>query len=111
MKITLIKRIGSSNRYNVYVDGKWYGIFLNEILAEYSIKTGQELDENFAKIKEENDEKLSFDMAVGYIEKYVTSEKGIKDYLKKKGFSNAVSLRAIEKLKSYNLIDDHCQKT
>ena len=107
MTITKIKRIANTNRFHIYVDDKWNGIFLDEILAVYSLKTGQELDdEEFAKIKSENDRKVAFDMATSYIEKYVVSEKGIKDYLKKKGFDFKVINATVDKLKDYGLVND-----
>ena len=107
MTITKIKRIANTNRFHVYVDDKWNGIFLDEILAVYGLKTGQELDdEGFAKIKNENDRKVAFDMATSYIEKYVVSEKGIKDYLKKKGFDFKVINSTVDKLKDYGLVND-----
>ena len=107
MTITKIKRIANTNRFHIYVDDKWNGIFLDEILAVYGLKTGQELDdEEFAKIKSENDRKVAFDMATSYIEKYVVSEKGIKDYLKKKGFDFKVINATVDKLKDYGLVND-----
>ena len=54
MIITKIKRIASTNRYHLYADEQWQGIFLDEILAIYKLKTDQEIDEDeFAKIKKE----------------------------------------------------------
>ncbi len=107
MTITKIKRIGTTNRFHLYLDEQWSGVFLDEILAKYALKTGQEIDEKiFKKIKAENDERVSFDMAVTYLEKYVVSEKGLKDYLKKKGFSFETIKKTCEKLKEYDMIDD-----
>ena len=107
MIVTKIKQIGRTNRYHVYVDEQWSGIFMDVTLATYKIKTGGEFDEGeFARIKEENDARVSFDMATSYMEKYVTSEKGIKDYLKKKGFDEKIISKAVEKLKEYGFVDD-----
>ncbi len=107
MIITKIKRIASTNRYHLYADEQWQGIFLDEILAVYKLKTDQEIDEDdFKKIKKENDRKVSFDMAVCYMEKYVVSQKGIKDYLKKKGFDDNTISATIDKLKEYGYVDD-----
>ena len=107
MIITKIKRIAKTNRYHVYADDKWYGIFLDETLAVYKIKTGDDFEENvLEKIKFENDKKLSFDMAVSYMEKYMVTEKGVKDYLRKKSFSEQSIKSTIEKLHSYNMIND-----
>lgn len=107
MTITKIKRIGNTNRFHVYVDEKWSGIFLDEILAFYHFKTDMEIDEDeFKTIKSENDEKVAFDMAVSYLEKYVVSEKGLKGYLKKKSFDGKVIVKTVEKLREYGFIDD-----
>jgi len=107
MEITKIKRIGSTNRFHIYVDEKWFGIFLDETLARYGFKTGQMVDAvEFSRIKKENDEKLAFDMAVGYMERYVVSEKGIKDYLKKKAFDWQTIEQTVEKLREYGFVDD-----
>ncbi len=107
MTITKIKRIGTTSRFHVYADDKWAGVFLDEILVKFDIKTGAEFeDDAFKKIKEENDERVSFDMAVSYLEKYVVSKKGLKDYLKKKGFENATISKTCKKLEEYGMIDD-----
>lgn len=105
--ITKIKQIGRTNRYHVYVDEKWAGIFIDVTLATYKMKTGGQFDEEeFDRIKAENDASVSFDMATSYMEKYVVSEKGIKDYLKKKGFDDKTVAKTVEKLKEYNFVDD-----
>lgn len=107
MTITKIKQIAKTNKYHLYVDDTWAGIFLDVTLAMSKWKTGQEIDEQeFRQVKSENDRKLSFDMAVSYMEKYVVSEKGIKDYLKKKAFDDKTIKQTVEKLKDYGYIDD-----
>ena len=107
MIISKIKRIGATNRFHVYIDEQWAGVFLDEILAKYAFKTDGEIDEEeFKVIKAENDERVSFDMAVGYLERYVVSEKGLKDYLKKKGFDGKTTQKTCEKLQEYGMIDD-----
>lgn len=107
MIITKIKRIASTNRFHVYIDEKWCGVFLDEILARYKISSNQEWEvREFNKIKEENDRKVAFDMAVSYMEKYVVSEKAIRDYLKKKAFSSAVIDETVKKMKEYGFVDD-----
>lgn len=107
MTITKIKRIGNTSRFHVYVDEKWSGVFLDEILALYHFKTDMEIDEEvYKEIKLQNDQKVAFDMAVSYIEKYVVSEKGLKDYLKKKGFDACIISKTAQKLKEYGFVDD-----
>ncbi|MBR1890723.1 MAG: RecX family transcriptional regulator [Clostridia bacterium] len=107
MIITKIKQIARTNRYHIYLDDQWFGIFMDETLAMNKLKTGQEIDKDeIEQIKRENDKKLSFDMAVSYMEKYVVSSKGIKDYLKKKGFDDLTIANTIEKLEEYGYVND-----
>lgn len=107
MIITKIKQIARTNRYHIYLDDQWFGIFMDETLVMNKLKTGQEIDKDeIEQIKRENDKKLSFDMAVSYMEKYVVSSKGIKDYLKKKGFDDLTIANTIEKLEEYGYVND-----
>lgn len=107
MTITEIKKIGNGGKYHVYVDEVYFGIFIDEILAKYQLHTGQEIDkERLYEIKEENDERLSFDMGLGYLEKYMVTEKGLRDYLKKKGMNKSAINHAVEKLQEYGYIND-----
>ena len=55
MRITEIKKSKQGLKYHLYVDGEFFGVFLDEILAKYNIKTGDEVDENFYAVKKEND--------------------------------------------------------
>lgn len=107
MTITEIKKTTNSMRYKLYVDDKFIGFFIDEILAKYHLKTGQEIGEDeFKEIKKENDGKLAFDMALGYLEKYNVSGSGLKNYLKRKMLSQEVIDDACKKLKEYGYIDD-----
>lgn len=107
MKITEIKKSKQPMKYHLYVDDVFYGVFLDEILASYSLKTGQEIGEDrLEEIKKENDEKLAFSTAVGYIERYNVSTKGLKDYLLRKKFSRYAIDSAVNKLKEYNYLND-----
>ena len=99
MTITEIKKTKNAMRYHLYVDDKFFGIFLDEILAKYALKTGQEIEkEDLEEIKKENDGKLAFLMSISYLEKYNVSKKGIVDYLKKKGIDKNAIDGAVIKL-------------
>ena len=107
MTITEIKKTKNAMRYHLYVDDKFFGIFLDEILAKYALKTGQEIEkEDLEEIKKENDGKLAFLMSISYLEKYNVSKKGIVDYLKKKGIDKNAIDGAVIKLENYGYIDD-----
>lgn len=105
--ITDIKRKGKSEVYNVFVDGEFYGLFEGEILYRYKIKIGTDFDANQLKqYKLESDEILCFSMVIGYVSKYLKTEKATKDYLKKYLFSDNAIESAINKLKSYGYLND-----
>lgn len=107
MEITEIKKIGKGKRYYLFVNGNNEGDFESEILAKYQLKTGQDIDGEFLKkIKIENGDLASFDRALGYLEKGMKSEKGIKDYLCGKGYPDECIARAVEKLIEYGYIND-----
>lgn len=107
MEITEIKKIGKGRRYYLFVNGNNEGDFESEILAKYQLKTGQEIDLDFLKkIKIENGDLAAFDRALGYLEKGMKSEKGIRDYLRGKGYPDECVDRAASKLKEYGYIDD-----
>lgn len=107
MEITEIKKIGKGKRYYLFVNGNNEGDFESEILAKYKLKTGQEIERDFLnKIKIENGDLASFDRALGYLEKGMKSEKGIKDYLHGKGYPDECIERAVQKLIEYGYIDD-----
>lgn len=80
---------------------------MDETLAFYKLKTGQEIDEeDFKKIKLENDQKVAFDMAISYLEKYSVTRKGVSDYLKKKNFDAFVVASTLKKLEDYQILND-----
>ena len=107
MIITEIKKSKQLMKYHLYVDDVFFGVFLDEMLAKFNLKTGQEVDEELLyNIKEENDEKLAFLTAVNYLERYNVSTKGLKDYLYRKNFKKNNIESAVEKLKEYGYLDD-----
>lgn len=107
MIVTEIKKIGSGKRYKVFIDNENIGVFQDEILAKYQLKTGQEIDEEFLKdLKNSNSKVSSFDDAVSYLEKFSKTKRGIIDYLKKKGYDKDTIEKTCEKLDEYGFIND-----
>lgn len=105
--ITEIRKIGKGERYYLYLDDEFFGIYEAEILARYSLKTGQSFDEDFfEKLKNENGDYACFNRSLGVLEKSMKSEKMLKDYLYGKGYPKSCIDRAIEKLKEYGYIND-----
>jgi len=107
MQITEIKKIGKGDRYYLIIDETNKFVVEAEVLARYKLKTFDEIDgEKLNKLLLENGEISCFDRALSYLEKNIKTEKGIRDYLKQKGFLDESIDNAVEKLKEYGYIDD-----
>lgn len=106
-EITEIKKIGKGDRYKLYLDEEFVGVYEAEILARHCLKTGEKYDENFFKELEiENGDYACFNRGLSALEKSMKSEKMLKTYLKEKGYPTICINRAIEKLKEYGYVDD-----
>lgn len=106
-EITEIKKVGKGDRYKLYLNGEFVGIFESEILARHCLKTGEKYDEDFFdKLTIENGDYACFNRGLNAIEKSMKSEKMLKTYLKEKGYPLSCINKAIEKLKEYGYVDD-----
>ncbi len=106
-QITEIKKIGKGERYYLYLDDEFYGVFEAEILARYCLKTGQNFEnEFFESLKIENGDYACFNRSLGVLEKSMKSEKMLRDYLREKGYPKSCIDRAMDKLKEYGYIND-----
>lgn len=107
MIITEIKKIGKGERYSIYLDGIFNCSLEAEILVRYKLKLGQEIDHDSLKnIKLENGKISAFSRALTYIEKGLRTQKGVRDYLKEKGFLQESIDDALKKLAEYGYIND-----
>lgn len=105
--ITQLKKIGRGERYYLYLDDEFFGVFETEILARYCLKCGQNLDDEFFEnLKIENGNYACFNRSLGVLEKSMKSEKMLRDYLREKGYPNPCIEKAMEKLKEYGYIND-----
>ena len=95
------------DRVNLYLDGEYYGSISALVAAAKRLEEGKEIDEKeLANIIFESDKRNAFEYALGYISRYVCTEKKIAQKLYDKGYGKVVVEYTIEKLKSYNYIDD-----
>ena len=106
-QITEIKKIGKGDRYYLYLDDEYFGVFEAEILARHCFKTGQSFDDDFfERLKIENGDYACFNRSLGVLEKSMKSEKMLKDYLREKGYPKTCIDKAMDKLKEYGYIND-----
>ena len=106
-QITEIKKIGRGDRYKLYVDEEFLGIFEAEILARHSLKTGQTMESGFFDaLLIENGNYACFNRGLNAIEKSMKTKKMLRDYLREKGYPKPCIDKACEKLAEYGYIDD-----
>lgn len=103
--VTVQKR--NKEKSNVFIDGSYYCALLNVTVVKYKIKAGSCIeDDEFERILCEDGESSAFELALGYVSKYMKSKKQTLEYLMRKGYAYPVAFKAIEKLCSYGYLSD-----
>lgn len=108
MKITDIKQQQKrSERYSVYIDGKFsFGISEGQLL-QHGLHTGQEITETeLETLQQEAEFSKAYERAINYISIRPRSEQEIIDYMKRKAYAAGVAKNVLDKLKELELIDD-----
>ena len=97
----------NKKRSNLFLDGNYYCSLSNMVVLQYRLKVGQEIEEQtLCEIQEENEFSEAFDLALGYISKYVKTKKQLTEYLMRKGYTYPVAFKVVEKLASYGYVND-----
>lgn len=107
-QITDIKEQSKNKkRVSVFLDGEFYcGLDLVTAL-KYRLKKGEFISENeLIKIQFDAELQACFDRALKFISSSLKTEKQVRDKLKSLGYLDEVIDKALEKLKSYDFIDD-----
>ena len=105
--ITEIKKIGRGERYKLFLDEEFVGVYEADILARYCLKCGQSFDnEFFEKIAIEYGDYACFNRGLNAIEKSMKTRKMLRDYLREKGYPKQCIDRACDKLIEYGYIND-----
>ncbi len=100
-------QLKNNKRVSVYLNGSYYcGLNLATVM-QARLKVGMEIDETtLIDIQKNSEAQACFDSALNFISKSVKTERQIKDKLISKGYIEEIVLEVIEKLKSYNFIND-----
>ncbi|HYH74859.1 MAG TPA: RecX family transcriptional regulator [Candidatus Saccharimonadales bacterium] len=108
MKITNIKQqVKRTDRYSVFVDGKYsFSLSENELLNQ-RLASGMELDERQLKeLKEASGNDKAYGNALRYVAMRPRSQWELEAYLKRKGVEEPVAEVIIERLQRVGLLDD-----
>ncbi len=109
--MSVITKLGEgrnkNKRVSVFVDDQFI-CFLNSFtIFKYKLAEGQEIDlESLKNIQMENEQDTAFDLAIGYLSKYVKTKSEVEKYLLGKGFLPELVECVVNKIQSYNYIDD-----
>ena len=108
MKITKLEvQKNDKNRVNLYVDDEFYSGIPAELVYLEHLKTGLEIDEkDLKKIILENEKSKAMSRVTKYIGSSLKTQKQIRDYLRKKEYSEDTIKFVMSKLVEYNYIDD-----
>ena len=100
-------QIKDKRRCNVYVDGRFCCGLTLEATVKNRLKGGQCISpERLAEIQLESEKNTAFDKALTHISATQKTEKQVRTFLEGKGYLPAVIEYAVEKLRSYNFLND-----
>lgn len=94
-------------RCNIYIDGRFCCGLTLEATVKNRLKVGQTVSpERLAEIQLESEKNTAFDKALTHLSATRKTEKQVRDFLAKKGYLPAVADYVIEKLRSYDFLND-----
>ena len=100
-------QIKDKRRCNVYIDGRFCCGLTLEATVKNRLKVGQIVSaEQLAEIQLESEKNTAFDKALTHISATQKTEKQVRDFLSGKGYLSAVIDYVVEKMRSYNFLDD-----
>ena len=100
-------QIKDKARCNIYVDGRFCCGLTLEATIKNRLKVGQIVPpERLSEIQLESEKNTAFDKALTHLSATRKTEKQIREYLSGKGYLPAVVEYAVEKLRSYNFLND-----
>ena len=100
-------QVKDKTRCNGYVDGRFCCGLTLETVIKNRLKVGVVItEERLAEIQLESEKNTAFDKALTHISVTRKTEKQVRTFLQGKGYLPAVVDYAIEKLRSYNFLND-----
>ena len=100
-------QIKDKTRCNSYIDGRFCCGLTLEAVMKNRLKVGQIItEEKLSTIQLESESSTAFDKALTHLSATIKTEKQIRDFLSKKGYLSAVIEQVLEKLRSYNFLND-----
>lgn len=96
------------NRCSIFIDGRFYCGLTLQAAVKYRLKAGMHVDKPFLdEIQLETEKNTALDKALTHISATMKTEKQIKDFLVRKGYTDAVCSYVLERMHYYGFIDDY----
>ena len=103
----ILPQVKDKTRCNVYLDGRFCCGLTLETVVKNRLKVGCIVgEEQLAEMQLESEKNTAFDKALTHLSATRKTEKQIRTYLAGKGYLSAVIEYALEKLRSYNFVND-----
>ncbi len=108
MEITAITpQMKDKLRCNIEVDGRFFCGMKLETVMQNRLKAGMIVtEEELSRIQLESEKMTALDKALSYISMSMKTERQIREHMKKKGYLSDVVDYVVEKMRSYNYLDD-----
>ena len=100
-------QIKDKRRCNIYVDGRFCCGLTLEATVKNRLKVGQIITpDRLAEIQLDSEKNTAFDKALTHISATQKTEKQMREFLQGKGYLPSVIDYVVEKLRSYNFLND-----
>lgn len=107
MKITKIQLQKRKGRFNIYLNDQYSFSISEDVLINYHLFKGQELNnEQIEKLSNADEIAKAHSKALNYLSSQLRTEKEITDYLKKHSIASEKIPNVLEKLRYEKLVDD-----
>ena len=94
-------------RCSIFVDGRFYCGIKLEVAIKYHLKAGMHIEKSkLDEIQLETEKSQAIDKAMTHLSATMKTKKQMRDFLVKKGYTEAVINYVFERLEYYKLIDD-----
>ena len=104
---SILPQVKDKTRCNVYVDGRFCCGMTLETVVKHRLKAGQIItEEQLSAMQLDSEKNTAFDKALIHISATRKTEKQVRTFLEGKGYLTAVVDYVVEKLRSYNFLND-----
>lgn len=103
----ILPQVKDKTRCNIYLDGRFCCGLTLETVIKNRLKVGRIVtEEDLSQMQLESEKNVAFDKALTHLSATRKTEKQMRAYLSDKGYLPAVVEYVLEKLRSYNFVND-----